>query len=227
MIIKTLLFLCLVTKSMSQLTLCKDNCRAGEVYSRCGAGRCEPNCWNQKVADCPCTPGCICGPGFIRDPNSYQCIPVNKCPARRPGQCPRNEVWTECRGALGCQNTCDNIGALFKCRCTPGCACVEGFIRSSINGQCIPTASCNSCPPGYSMNPKTKKCTFCCQECPENEEYNECGSFCEADCNNPTLANVICIAACKAGCFCKNGYLRDPKTLKCIPKGSCQGKQYQ
>lgn len=207
--------------SVCEVPLCADNCPAGEIYSRCGAGVCEANCWNQPASDCPCTAGCVCGPGLIRHPNTYKCVKPKSCPMRMPGQCPLNESWSECLG--GCQKSCDTRLAQFKCKCIPGCVCRSGYIRSSITGQCIPLASCDSCPPGYSLDPKTKRCHFCCQECPENEEYNECGSSCEPNCKDPTLASTLCITMCKPGCFCKKGFVRGPKGI-CIPKDSCPGQ---
>lgn len=210
-------------RSMSEMTLCAENCPVDEVYSKCNAGRCEPNCWSLNGPSvCPCTTGCVCRPGLIRDPNTFKCIPPQKCSVRRPGQCPLNEFWSS---NAGCQRNCNTIDVLFKCKPSPGCICRNGFIRSSINDQCIPVNSCKTCPPGYSLSPKTGKCNFCCQECQENEEYNECGSFCPADCKNPSQANIICIAGCKPGCFCKEGFLRDASG-KCIPKDKCNGKYF-
>lgn len=210
----------LLKLTLCEVHLCEDNCPPDEVYSRCGSGTCEPNCWlPEGVPDCGCYAGCVCREGLIRDPNTFQCIPVQECPQRAPGQCPANETTSECMGA--CQKTCETIDARFKCRCIPGCVCEEGLIRSSVTGQCIPISSCDSCPPGYSRDVQTGECEFCCQECPENEEYNECGSSCEADCNNPTLEGVICNEMCKSGCFCVEGYVRDPECGRCVPLEWC------
>lgn len=211
--------------SLSEVHLCDDNCPPGEVYSRCGAGTCEPNCWvPEGEPECGCYAGCVCGPGLIRDPNTFKCISPMDCPLRAPGECPSNETTSECMGS--CQRTCDTIDSDMQCVCNPGCICEDGLIRSSVTGQCIPISECSSCPPGYSKDAKTGKCTFCCQECPENEEYNECGSYCEADCLNPTLEGVICIKACKQGCFCVDGYVRDPNCGKCIPIEWCSSERF-
>lgn len=210
-------------RSLSEVHLCDKNCPLNEVYSKCGAGTCESNCWvPQGEPDCGCYPGCVCAPGLIRDPNTYECIAPEKCPERLPGECPTNETTSECMG--GCQRTCSTIDAEMKCNCIPGCVCQDGLIRCSITGKCIPISECGSCPPGYSKDPYTSECIFCCEECPENEEYNECGSSCEADCSNPTLEGVICNKMCKSGCFCAEGYVRDTTYGKCIPVEWCNSK---
>lgn len=210
--------------SSSEVPLCVDNCPVDEVYSKCQAGLCESNCWDRAGSnDCDCTAGCICRPGLIRDPISFRCIPTQKCSVRKPGQCPTNEYWSS--NLAGCQKNCNTIDVLFKCKPSPGCVCLNGFIRSSINGQCIPINSCKVCPLGYSMSPKTGRCNFCCQECPENEEFKDCGPYCQPDCNSEAAAKpMFCIDLCRTGCFCKNGFLRDPSTGKCIPKEWCKGK---
>lgn len=55
--------------------------------------------------------------------------------------------------------------------------------------------------------------------CPSNERFSECGSPCEASCETD-LAALSCIAACKAGCFCEKGLVRDANG-RCIPKAEC------
>lgn len=221
----TLVLLPLVffVSSLCEMPSCFENCPANEVYSRCGAGLCESNCWKQVEKGCPCTPGCVCQSGFIRDPNTYQCIPKEKCPLIRPGQCPAFEEWSD--SLAGCQKSCYTMKEPTpKCFPVPGCVCKQGFIRCSIFGQCIPLASCLSCPPGYAKDLRTFHCNFCCQECRENEEYIECATSCEPHCPNKTAIIKPCnLLPCKPGCFCKNGYVRDDVSRKCIPKEWCKG----
>lgn len=220
-----LVLLVFVEKSFCEIPSCMNNCQLDEVYSQCRAGWCEPNCWNREgPQNCSCTAGCVCKPGTIRDPITFRCVSTLNCSTRRPGQCPTNEFWSSNLG--GCQKTCDTRNVQFKCAPLPGCACVTGFIRSSINGYCVPESSCKYCPPGYSMCPKTGRCNFCCQECPENEEFNECGSYCEPNCKTLPGTDRLCINLCKTGCFCKQGFIRDVPSGKCIPKEWCQGEQF-
>lgn len=214
----------LLGSTTANLKLCKDNCPKGEVFAKCGTGSCEATCWRSAdIIDCACEPGCVCGPGLIRDPNTFKCIPVEKCPRQRPGQCPRNEQWTDCFGDRGCQKACHTLDVQFKCRCTPGCACKPGYVRCSVTGQCIPISGCKNCPVGYAKDPSTGKCDFCCEECPENEEFNECGTACERECG--VKESTACTLQCVQGCFCKPGFIR--KKGICVPESSCNSKKFK
>ncbi|XP_070503150.1 fibulin-1-like [Chironomus tepperi] len=197
---------------------CNDYCPQWEVYSRC-AGPQQPNCWNRNVTidESQCIPGCVCTRGMIRHPNTFACISVQKCPTKpkNPKTCPSNEVYSDCMA--GCQKTCDTLDVAYKCRCVPGCVCCDGYVRSQITGKCIPVKDCKKCPFGYTRNHDTGKCEFKCNKCPKNEEYNECGTYCEQKCFGP---KVQCIQLCKKGCFCKKGFVRGPDG-RCIPIDSC------
>lgn len=205
----------------ANVKLCKDNCPKGEVYARCGTGLCEATCWTPANTSCACVPGCVCGPGLVRDPITFKCIPIKQCPLRKPGQCPYNEQWTDCDGDKGCQKTCDTLNAQPKCGCTPGCACKKGNVRSPISGYCIPISACENCPVGYAKDPSTNKCNFCCQDCPENEEYSDCGTACERECH--VKDPPVCTLKCVQGCFCKPGYIRQKGI--CIPESLCKRKK--
>lgn len=215
-----LLLFFFVENSFCDPPLCKNNCPVNEVYSRCGAGICEATCWKRPEPKCPCVQGCICAPGLVRDPNTYKCVPAKNCPLIKPGQCPKNEEWS--KDLAGCQKTCNNREEK-KCLPIPGCVCKKGYIRSSVTNQCIPLAACNTCPPGYSLDVRTKRCQFCCRECAENEKWSDCGTACEASCKTIFEPPQNCNFLCKPGCFCKEGYVRD-STGKCIPKEWCKGK---
>ncbi|XP_073457171.1 serine protease inhibitor swm-1-like [Aquarana catesbeiana] len=56
-------------------------------------------------------------------------------------------------------------------------------------------------------------------DCPENQEYNTCGSACPASCSRPDPPP--CIKKCKEGCFCKKGYLEDGSG-GCIEEEKCR-----
>ncbi|XP_077312558.1 serine protease inhibitor swm-1-like [Lithobates pipiens] len=56
-------------------------------------------------------------------------------------------------------------------------------------------------------------------ECPENQEYNYCGSACPANCSHPDPPP--CIKICKEGCFCKKGYL-DDGIGGCVKQEECR-----
>lgn len=204
------------------LPLCENNCPFNEVYTNCGGGFCEANCWRKPNSDC-CQEGCTCKPGLVRDPNTFQCISPDKCPIiAQPRQCPANEVFSEC--SAGCQVTCENTNEPVICTysCVPGCVCKPNYVRNVL-GQCIPKSCCASCPPGYAKQVNSSCCYFACSTCPENEEYQDCGTLCEPSCNTPD-DGAACPLACKQGCFCKKGFVRDLEYGKCIPKEWCKSQ---
>ncbi|KFB51541.1 putative TIL domain polypeptide [Anopheles sinensis] len=58
--------------------------------------------------------------------------------------------------------------------------------------------------------------------CPNpNEEPSECGPSCgDRNCTNQSKNNVKCTKECKAGCFCKGGYVRNSRQV-CVPSYMC------
>jgi hypothetical protein len=58
-------------------------------------------------------------------------------------------------------------------------------------------------------------------ECGENEYYTECHSNCDPKCDDPH-AIFPCIAMCRIGCACKEGYARDANN-KCTKFADCPG----
>ncbi|XP_040183088.1 mucin-5B-like isoform X6 [Rana temporaria] len=57
-------------------------------------------------------------------------------------------------------------------------------------------------------------------ECPENQEFNGCGSDCPANCSHPDPPEM-CNRKCKIGCFCKKGFL-DNGYGGCVPEEECR-----
>uniref|UniRef100_C6ZQZ3 TIL domain-containing cysteine-rich salivary secreted peptide n=1 Tax=Ochlerotatus triseriatus TaxID=7162 RepID=C6ZQZ3_OCHTR len=47
-----------------------------------------------------------------------------------------------------------------------------------------------------------------------NEVYRRCGSACPRTCTNMDKI-FYCIAPCRSGCFCRNGYVRNAEN-KCV-----------
>lgn len=132
--------------SLAQTPICKQNCYGNETFTDCSAGNFQATCWNRypptKFIDCD--PGCVCRLGFIRDPNSYQCIAIKSCPrSPREGSrlCPRNEEYSEC--GFGCDEHCGLANRDLTCRsCFQGCICRKGYVRSLATGQCIIKTTC-------------------------------------------------------------------------------------
>uniref|UniRef100_A0A8C4YFY3 VWFD domain-containing protein n=1 Tax=Gopherus evgoodei TaxID=1825980 RepID=A0A8C4YFY3_9SAUR len=60
--------------------------------------------------------------------------------------------------------------------------------------------------------------TGCSLPCPENSQYQLCGSVCPATCNDQAAPNN-CSLPCVETCQCNEGFVLDAG--KCIPKASC------
>uniref|UniRef100_A0AAZ3SQ38 Uncharacterized protein n=1 Tax=Oncorhynchus tshawytscha TaxID=74940 RepID=A0AAZ3SQ38_ONCTS len=62
---------------------------------------------------------------------------------------------------------------------------------------------------------------FCYKTCPDNMEYQECGSPCVDTCSNPE-ARQLCEDHCTGGCFCPLGTVFDDvNNSGCIPVREC------
>ena len=137
------LLICLLIDASHQ-EMCINSCGANQIFSQCeAAGACQKTCFNRHNIEsptCKCTPGCICDKGFIRCPNTYNCIKEAFCGGTE--HCPSNEVHSECMS--GCEHTCSSLGAELSCPCVPGCVCKEGYARSDISNKCIKVEKCAS-----------------------------------------------------------------------------------
>lgn len=51
-----------------------------------------------------------------------------------------------------------------------------------------------------------------------NEEFKLCGSSCQPTCDHPE--EIPCDKACRQGCFCKEGFVRDAEG-NCVEKSTC------
>ena len=56
------------------------------------------------------------------------------------------------------------------------------------------------------------------QDCGPNEVFNACGSMCVSTCEK--AAAPICTMACRIGCECKPGFVRN-KDNKCVLTRDC------
>jgi Trypsin Inhibitor like cysteine rich domain len=66
------------------------------------------------------------------------------------------------------------------------------------------------------------KTYFFLAKCGLNEIYLQCGSPCEATCDIPNNP-LLCKAACRPGCFCRPGFLRNVSRV-CVKSTLCPRK---
>ncbi|CAL1267801.1 unnamed protein product [Larinioides sclopetarius] len=178
---------------------CPVVCGINEEFQECGTA-CPANCTNrlQPQISCPpvCVKGCFCRSGFVRDQNG-KCVPPEQCPV----VCNKNEEFQECGTA--CPHTCDDLGKPTQpCTlpCRKGCSCKPGYVRNR-EGNCILP-------------------NFCPVVCGINEEFQECGTACPANCTNRLQPQISCPPVCVKGCFCRSGFVRD-QNGKCVPPEQC------
>ncbi|KAG5672425.1 hypothetical protein PVAND_002554 [Polypedilum vanderplanki] len=211
-------------------TTCDKICPQNEVFSM-KVSQCQNTCWNRnfnETSKCKISPGCVCKHGYLRHPDFYQCIAIESCPKQtNHAQCPKNEIYTICTGnSIECEHTCENRNAVTKkCPCKSKCMCKKGFVRNSLNHQCILASSCEKCPIGFTYDSEYKGCSYNCSlSCPVNQTFTQCGSSCrEPKCplSSKNESSIICTEECIVGCFCQNGYRRDLLTNKCVLSHDC------
>nr|WIM01339.1 zonadhesin-like protein 8 [Limnephilus flavicornis] len=178
---------------------CPKKCPANEVLnSSPKACVFEPDCLSVFgiVPTCslplkplPINPRCECKEGLVRQ--NGLCVSPAKCctvPNTKLVNCP-----------AASEATCSNspvAGSKDACK-GKKCVCNDGYVREGL--KCILK---KDCPP---------KCSK------PNEEYLECGSPCQATCEN---REPLCKAKCGPGCFCKKGYVRN--NGNCIAIKDCK-----
>lgn len=132
-----------------EIPLCKTVvCPKNEIFSL-SASSCQPTCFSDNYHNftqgCTEQKGCVCREGFIRDPRTYNCIPLKSCPRKSSKTtCPSNEVYSDTEA--GCQLTCSiaDVANPIKCASHSGCMCRHGFVRDDITGKCVSKQSCSS-----------------------------------------------------------------------------------
>nr|QRN45238.1 zonadhesin 3-like [Tineola bisselliella] len=178
-----------------------------EVYSNCKELTCETrhqkrNCSSQNY-------NCVCKSGYVRD-GARHCIPKDDC-----SFCPRDEKYVNCTDGYCRVKTCDQLGYPLECpevkgECKGGCVCIDGYVRNCA-GICIPQSQCPSC--GGDEN-----------------AIAGCGTHCGNSCSDYKLRPVILCPAilCTANpniCLCRDGYVYDESTKKCILPENCPGQE--
>ncbi|GFR05007.1 hypothetical protein TNCT_498982 [Trichonephila clavata] len=199
----------------------RDSCRSNEVYKQCGSA-CPPTCSNRgenQICTLQCVAGCFCKDGLVRD-DQGECVKPEECPPstqepQGPGgsteddcvsdQCGEDEKYYDC--SPSCGGTCDTyrLRPVLDCVCLPGCWCHEGYVKRR-DGKCVLETDCPA-------NETTR------DSCRSNEVYKQCGSACPPTCSNRG-ENQICTLQCVAGCFCKDGLVRDDQG-ECVKPEEC------
>jgi hypothetical protein len=136
-------------------------------------------------------------------------------------ECGANECY-KC-GSV-CIETCDYQPAACTKNCVFGCHCADGYVRKSNEpgSPCVKRDECEECDDDDDDDDNNVKQT---PECDANEEYNECGSACQATCNiwryPIRKAQSACTDQCQPGCFCKTGYYRSDDGQCVLPEECC------
>jgi hypothetical protein len=101
-----------------------------------------------------------------------------------------------------------------------GCFCKEGYLKNE-KGECVRPQECDG-QTHHKLNMQIPSVgSF--PTCPDNEEFQACGSACAPDCANPN-PSPVCTKNCVIGCFCKQGHLRNSQSV-CVPADKCDAKE--
>ncbi|PZC85306.1 hypothetical protein B5X24_HaOG201802 [Helicoverpa armigera] len=183
---------------------CTPVCGRNEVYSNCTNADCRPKDCSQlgfpikcpRINPVDCVKGCVCKEGYVRGPNGV-CIRKQRCPSC--GGDPNAE--TGC--GINCGRLCSNynkgpVSCIAVCY-DNACDCKKGFVLDESTGKCILPNQCVSCRGDF------------------NAQLG-CDTNCTKRCPGPKPAECKCY---KDGCVCKDGFLYDPKTKKCVRLEQC------
>lgn len=84
----------------------------------------------------------------------------------------------------------------------PPCFCAEGYVRDTVNGNCVLQEECTYIDPPACENP------------------HEIRTGCETDCNDM----MLCAAILPGGylpCLCEDGYVRNTESGNCVLREEC------
>uniref|UniRef100_A0AC35FZ60 TIL domain-containing protein n=1 Tax=Panagrolaimus sp. PS1159 TaxID=55785 RepID=A0AC35FZ60_9BILA len=188
---------------ISNLTI---KCLPNQELKTCGS-LCPPTCALQDPI-CKVSKNCIkdvcqCKEGFVAHENGTCIHPKHCSKASIVKTCPPNSHLSPC-GNL-CAPTCQFPNpTICSLQCiVDDCICDKGFVLEDKSHKCIKPEEC----------PKKKKI------CGQNETFQECGTKCEASCNQPFPG--FCSDECLENvCQCSEGFLRD-SLGKCVLASKC------
>jgi hypothetical protein len=181
----------------------------GIVPIVCPVGVCDPKTDEcvECLVDTNCDPNeecvlgeCKCKPGYIRDPETGDCLPAPECTSD-----------DDCKDP--CQS-CNHItGKCSPIQCPSGQVCVDGKCEDICD--CNDPESCGGTKACVRLNADTCYCKSCTGSCATG-----CGEGCY--CNKSTNSCEVntCTGSCNNGTDCGKGCGCNATTKKCEPCGS-------
>ncbi|RWS23378.1 Zonadhesin-like protein, partial [Leptotrombidium deliense] len=125
-------------------------------------------------------------------------------------KCNKNEAYRSCGNR--CKESCKSVISKINCPslCADGCFCIDGYFRDK-HRKCVPIYECSAM-----LSTEVDENILNKEQCKIDEVYKTCGNKCKESCN----FKPNCPTECKAGCFCKEGYLKDSQG-RCVAEYEC------
>ncbi|XP_063361530.1 zonadhesin-like [Cydia amplana] len=198
-------------------------CGKNEVYDDCSSPSCKPTHCSELGyplnCDKKCKPGCKCKDGYVRNDKGV-CIPIKTCKSCGGD---KNAV-SGC--GTNCGKTCASIGQKPPVVCPlicklNGCDCRDRFFYDPNQKKCVKKEDCSKC-----YRQVMILLFFLAPTCKDNEVYSPCanGGCGPKNCSQINDPKICIDPICVKGCVCKDGYLRNDVTGKCVPKDECPKK---
>ncbi|KAF5276278.1 hypothetical protein FQA39_LY06627 [Lamprigera yunnana] len=173
---------------------CGIACKGGQKYQVC-ANPCARTCSqiaSSSVCTSQCVEGCNCPDGETMDGNG-DCIPISQC------ECEKDDV----KYPAGYKEIRVADSNKLLCTCT------------NAKWECSPSTPGDDTEHPHEEDNKNK-----CQD-DDNREFTLCEPTEPATCKNMHDVNEITPSVCQPGCKCKEGYVLDTVSKKCIKPTDC------
>lgn len=141
-------------------------------------------------------------------------------------KCNTNEVYKSC--GTQCEPTCPNpTNNSCSQACVEGCFCVQGYVRMTPKGSCVPIKSCGNSTSSSSSShlirlfSRFSSLKFLFLGCPENSIYS-CGNpLCETTCQTLGQTCTKFPIRCENKCYCSSGFVRALAGGQCVSVKQC------